>query len=45
MLAEAVKAGEGVAVASIFELALGNDFHRLHPMLQKRFDREMAKEG
>jgi hypothetical protein len=24
-------------VASIFELALGNDFHRLHPMLQKRF--------
>lgn len=24
-------------MASIFELALGNDFHRLHPMLQKRF--------
>jgi hypothetical protein len=37
MLAEAVKAGEGVAVPSIFELALGNDFQRLHPMLQKRF--------
>lgn len=24
-------------MASIFELALGNDFHLLHPMLQKRF--------
>lgn len=24
-------------MASIFELALGQDFHRLHPMLQKRF--------
>ena len=24
-------------MSSIFELALGNDFHRLHPMLQQRF--------
>ncbi|UZX02105.1 DUF4166 domain-containing protein [Arthrobacter sp. CDRTa11] len=24
-------------MASIFELAMGQDFHRLHPMLQKRF--------